>query len=235
MAIEKPTERERIVNFEKQIEFDKVKDLWMGLAMTESAREKIRQTTFILEEGELRKQIRDTTNSRKLLEKLGMPPLQEVEEIREILAISEKGDCLTPWQLERMEKGITAIRRLKDYLDRGKTDNNPLAYYEENLDAVETLREEISRQIRNGAVDDYASKELRQIRSDIVRCEEQMKQKAEQVMRASRECMADNFCTTRSGRICVPVKKEYKFKIPGSVIDRSATGNTFFIEPAGVA
>ncbi len=234
MAIEKPTERERIVNFEKQIEFDKVKDLWMGLAMTESAREKIRQTTFILEEGELRKQIRDTTNSRKLLEKLGMPPLQEVEEIREILAISEKGDCLTPWQLERMEKGITAIRRLKDYLDRGKMYENPLAYYEENLYAAEELGEEISRQIRSEAVDDYASGELHQIRSRITKCEEQMKQKAEQIMRANQNYMADSYCTLRNGRICVPVKKEYRGKISGSVADKSATGNTLFVEPAAV-
>ena len=74
------TERERIMNFEKQTEFDKVKELWMNLAMTEAAREQIRQTPFILEEGKLRKQIRDTTNSRKLLEKLGTPPLQDVEE-----------------------------------------------------------------------------------------------------------------------------------------------------------
>ena len=62
-----------------------------------------------------------------------------------------------------------------------------------------------------------------------------MKQKAEQVMRSNKECMADTYCTLRNGRICVPVKKEYKFKISGSVIDKSATGSTLFIEPAGVA
>ena len=223
------------MNIDKQIEFDKIKEMWKGLAVTDKAKEIIEETGCYLAESELRKQLRDTTNSRILIERSGTPPLQNVAEAKEILTIAGKGECLTPYQLERVEKVLVAVRRLKDYLDRGKTDNNPLAYYEENLVAVETLREEISRQIRNGAVDDYASKELRQIRSDIVRCEEQMKQKAEQVMRANKECMADNFCTTRSGRICVPVKKEYKFKIPGSVIDRSATGNTFFIEPAGVA
>ena len=223
------------MNIDKQIEFDKIKEMWKGLAVTDKAKEIIEGTGCYLAESELRKQLRDTTNSRILIERSGTPPLQNVAEAKEILTIAGKGECLTPYQLERVEKVLVAVRRLKDYLDRGKTDNNPLAYYEENLVAVETLHEEISRQIRNGAVDDYASKELRQIRSDIVRCEEQMKQKAEQVMRANKECMADNFCTTRSGRICVPVKKEYKFKIPGSVIDRSATGNTFFIEPAGVA
>jgi dsDNA-specific endonuclease/ATPase MutS2 len=47
--------------------------------------------------------------------------------------------------------------------------------------------------------------------------------------------MADSFYALRSGRVCVPVKKEYKFKIQGSVIDKSATGNTLFVEPAGVS
>ncbi|MDE7030730.1 MAG: DNA mismatch repair protein MutS, partial [Lachnospiraceae bacterium] len=223
------------MNIEKQIEFDKIKDLWKAMALTDHVKEEIDRTGCCLAEGELRKQLRDTTNSRNFIEKLGTPPLQNVAEAKEILTIATKGDCLTPYQLERVEKVLVAVGRLKDYLNRGKQYTNPIAYYEENLDAVETLREEIARQIRNGAVDDYASKELRQIRSDIVRCEEQMKQKAEQLMRSNKECMADSYCTTRNGRVCVPVKKEYKFKVPGSVIDKSATGNTFFIEPVSVA
>lgn len=223
------------MNIDKQIELDKIKELWKNLAVTDKAKETIESVTCYLSESELGKQLKDTTNSRNLIEKLGTPPLQNVAEAKEILMIAEKGDCLTPYQLERVEKVLVAVRRLKDYLGRGTMYNNPLAYYEENLDAVETLREEISSQIRNGAVDDYASKELKQIRGDLIRCEEQMKQKAEQVMRSNKECMADSYCTTRNGRICVPVKKEYKFKISGSVIDKSATGNTFFIEPVSVA
>ena len=223
------------MNIDKQIEFDKIKEQWKNLAVTDKARESIEETACYLSEGELRKQLRDTTNSKNLLEKLGTPPLQNVDEIREIMVAAGKGDCLTPYQLERVEKVLVAVQRLKDYLNRGKIYGNPLAYYEENLDAAETLREEIRRQICGGAVDDYASKELRQIRSDLARCEEQMKQKAEQVMRANKECMADSYCTTRNGRICIPVKKEYKFKISGSVIDKSATGNTFFIEPVSVS
>ncbi len=222
------------MNIEKQIEFDKIKEQWKALAVTDRAKEMIAEASCYLVESELRKQLKDTTNSKILLEKLGMPPLQNVAEAKEILVVAEKGDCLTPYQLERVEKVLTAVMRLKDYLARGKQYENPLAYYEENLDAAAALREEISRQIRNGAVDDYASKELKQIRAEILRCEEQMKQKAEQILRANKECMADSYCTMRNGRICVPVKKEYKFRISGSVIDKSATGNTFFIEPASV-
>lgn len=223
------------MNIEKHIEFDKIKERWMSFAVTDHAKEMIAKVSCYLEESELRKQLKDTTNSKILLEKLGAPPLQNVAEAKEILTIAEKGDCLTPYQLERVEKVLVAVMRLKDYLAKGKQYENPLAYYEENLDAAKALREEISRQIRNGIVDDYASKELRQLRADMLRCEEQMKQKAEQILRANKECMADNYCTARNGRICVPVKKEYKFKISGSVIDKSATGSTFFIEPVSVA
>ncbi len=222
------------MNINKQIEFDKVKERWAELAITDPAKEKIREASLCFSENELRKLLRDTTDARNLIEKTGEPPLQNISEIKEILLIAEKGDCLTPYQFERIEKVLAAIKRLKDYLERGKMYHNSLAYYEENLDALAELREEICSKIRNGAVDDYASKELGQIRNQIIKCEEQMKQKAEQVMRSNKECMADNYCTLRNGRICIPVKKEYKFKISGSIIDKSSTGSTLFMEPSGV-
>lgn len=223
------------MNIEKQIEFDKIKELWKNLCVTDKAKEQIDKISFYLSERELRKQLKDTTDSRTMLEKLAMPPLPNVEEIKEILMAAEKGDCLTPFQLERVEKMLAAVRRLRDYLNRGKIYENAIAYYDENLDAAEDLREEISRQIRGGEVDDYASKELFQIRNQIVKCEEQMKQKAEQILRSHKEYMADSYCTLRNGRLCLPVKKEYKLKINGSVIDKSATGNTLFMEPVSIS
>ncbi len=223
------------MNTEIQIEFDKVKDIWAGFAVTDYAKEEITNTHIFLNEAELRKQLRDTSDSRELLEKLGTPPLQNMSEIKEIMTIVEKGDCLSPYQLERVEKILVVVERLRDYLHRGRQFENPLAFYDENLDAVPELREEIAEQIRSEAVDDRASKALLEIRTAIMRMEENMKQKAEQIIRNNKECMADTYYTMRNGRVCVPVKKEYKFRIPGSVIDKSSTGSTFFIEPTGVA
>ncbi len=174
------------MNIEKQIEFDRVKEIWMKLAVTEQAKDKIREAWLYFSENELKKHLKDTTDARNLIEKAGTPPLQNVSEIKDIIMIADKGDCLTPYQIERVEKVLVAVARLKDYLERGKMYNNSLAYYEENLDGLIELREEICRQIRNG-------------------------------------------------RVCIPVKKEYKLKITGSIIDKSSTGNTLFIEPASVA
>lgn len=222
------------MNIDHQIEFDKVKEIWSELAVTDWAKEKIKEVSFCYSENELKKQLRGTTDARNLIEKIGTPPLQNISEIKEVLLMVEKGDCLTPYQLERVEKVLVAIKRLKDYLERGKRYDNSLAYYQENLDSILELREEISSKIRNGSVDDYASKELEQIRKQMTKCQEQVKQKMEQIMRSHKECMAEQYCTFRNGRMCIPVKKDCRTKITGSVIDKSSTGTTLFMEPSSV-
>ena len=223
------------MNTEIQIEFNKIKEKWAELAATDYAKSVIEEASVILDEKELRKELRDTTDSRDMIEKLGAPPVQNVNEMKEVLAVVRRGDCLTPYQLERVETVLAVVERLAHYLSRGKQYGNPLAYYDENLDALDYLRDEITRQIRNETVDDRATKELFEIRTSMVQAEDKMKQRAEQIIRSNKDCMADSFYALRSGRVCVPVKKEYKFKIQGSVIDKSATGNTLFVEPVGVS
>ena len=203
--------------------------------LTARAKQQIAETVPFLSETELRKNMRDTTEARQMLEKCGTPPLVTMEGTEEILRAAEIGDCLTPDQLERAADLITAISRLKDYLNHCKQYKISAAYYEENLRVQAGLREEIRAQIRGGRIEDRATKELFSIRTDIVRTEEKMKEKAEAVLRNNKEAMSDHFCTLRNGRICVPVKKEYKFRISGSVIDKSSTGNTLFVEPTGVS
>lgn len=219
---------------ENQIEFNKVKEIWAGLAITKEAKDRIKDKWIILDESTLRAELKNTSDAKEMIEKLGNPPLQDVSEILEILEIASKGECLTPYRLERVQSILSCLERLSSYLNRGKQYNNSLAYYDETLFTYEELKEEIVRQIRPEQVDSHASKDLFDIRMKIEQLENEMIQKAESVIRTNGDYMADNFHTTRNGRICVPVKKEYRNKVQGSVIDKSSTGNTLFIEPEGV-
>ena len=97
------------------------------------------------------------------------------------------------------------------------------------------LKEEIEGAIRHGRVDDRASNTLRDIRRDLQLLEEKIKDKAEALLKSQKKFMAESFLVTRNGRLCLPVKKEYKSKIPGSTIDRSSSGSTVFIEPETIA
>jgi dsDNA-specific endonuclease/ATPase MutS2 len=217
------------------LEFDKVKEKWMEFTYTEWAKEEIKNTVPIMEESRLLARQRETTEARILLEKGGTPPLVSLEGIGELLEIAEKGGCLTGQQLEQIETTLVAVKRLKDYLNRCKQFEVSLAYYEENLKELEEVKEMIHLQIRNGLVDSNATKLLKSLRGDIEKTERRMREKADLVMKSHKECMSDSFSTIRNGHICIPVKKEYKFKISGSVIDKSSTGNTLFIEPTSVA
>ncbi len=217
---------------EISLEFDKIKDMWTDCALTEAARKAIQDTHMILSETELAARLRETTESRQMLEKCGTPPLVSLDGIEELLAAGEKGQCLMPPDLEKIATALVAVNRLKDYLARGKSHEIPLAYYEENLDPLEELREQLRYQIWNEQVSDNASRLLKNLRGDILRAQDKMREKAEAVMRANKECMSDHFSTMRNGHVCIPVKKEYKFKISGILIDKSSTGSTLFIEPA---
>ena len=220
---------------ENQIEFNKVKEIWAGFAITKEAKDRIKDKWIILDESTLRAELKNTSDAKEMIEKLGNPPLQDVSEILEILKIASKGECLTPYRLERVQSILSCLERLSSYLNRGKQYNNSLAYYDETLFTYEELKEEIVRHIRPEQVDSHASKDLFDIRMKIEQLENEMIQKAESVIRTNGDYMADNFHTTRNGRICVPVKKEYRNKVQGSVIDKSSTGNTLFVEPEGVS
>ena len=220
---------------ERILEFDKIKELWLAYAMTEHAKEKIRTIVPYLSEMELIAALRETTESKQLIEKCGNPPLVSLSGMDEVLMAVSKDDCLSAAQLELVKAALVAVRRMKDYLERGKAYDISLAYYAENLEALDDLRREIEQAVWNEQVVDNATARLQELRRNIQNCEDKMREKAEQIMRSNKECMSDNFSTIRNGRVCIPVKKEYKFRIQGVVIDKSATGNTLFIEPTAAA
>ena len=221
-------------NIERILEFDKIKEKWLEFAETKWAKDEIKKSEPYLSETKLRGKLRETTEASVLLKKAGNPPIPTLEGMNELISMSAKGECLTASQLEKIGNILTAVLRFKDYLNRCKQFDIPLAYYEENLDELKDLRDLIHLQIRNENVDDYASKLLKTLRTDISRVESKMREKADAVIRSNKECMSDMFSTIRNGHICIPVKKEYKFKISGAVLDKSSTGNTLFIEPAQV-
>ena len=219
---------------EKVLEIDKIKQEWSDYAMTETVKEKIREMAPILSESELIFRLRETTEAKKLLEICGNPPLVTLEGVTEIIKTTEQGGCLQAEQLELIRNTLVAVRRLKSYLERGKMQQISLAYYEENLSELKDVAEEIEAAVLHGTVMDKASAKLQDVRRKLARCEEKMREKADQMIRNNKKYMSDSFSTFRNGHLCIPVKKEYKYKIAGAVIDQSATGSTLFIEPSSV-
>ena len=62
-----------------------------------------------------------------------------------------------------------------------------------------------------------------------------MKSKVESMLRSNKEWFTEGFVATRNGHFVLPVKKECKNQVNGSVLDISSTGSTYFIEPTAVS
>lgn len=215
--------------------FNEIIDQLEQQASSPGAKEIIRRLSPYLSETELRKNLKDTTQARQMLDLIGTPPTPGMENVEMILNKVERYELLTPEELEETGSFLTAVKRMKEYLERGKIHQISLAYYNENLLMPEGLREELERCVRNGRIDDYASSLLLDIRKKIQLAEEKIREKAEAVLRTNKKYMSEQFIVNRNGRVCLPVKKDYKSKVEGSVIDKSSTGTTFFVEPASVA
>lgn len=224
-----------MINTEKILEFDVIKRKLSDLAYTSKAKTEIENLAPYLSEAEVKKKLRETTEAKTMIEKCGVPPATALKGIRGYIETAQKGGCLTPEELEEIAMTLTAVRRLRDYLNRCKMFRISLAYYEENLESLDDIREELHAKIRSGRVDDYASKTLKSLREAIERTDAKMHEKADQAIRANKAYVSDHFSTLRNGHICIPVKKEYKFRVSGSVMDKSSTGSTLFIEPSSVA
>jgi len=224
----------KMIKTDTILEFDKIRNRLMELSHTECAKALFENMTPYLEESEVLARLRETTEAKQMIEEYGNPPIATMSEIKNMMKSAEKGECLSAQQLEQVALMLTAVKRLKDYLNRCKLLTLSLPYYEENLDFLEEIREELNEKIRGGRVDDYATPTLKNLRNKIEQTETKMRDKADLVMRSNKEWMSDHFSTTRNGRICLPVKKEYKFKINGTVVDKSSTGSTLFMEPVSV-
>ncbi|HOO28325.1 MAG TPA: DNA mismatch repair protein MutS, partial [Lachnospiraceae bacterium] len=220
---------------EQLIEFDRIKEQLAEFSCTQKGKQAAMQLKPYLSETEVRTGQRETSEARAMFEKCGNPPVTALEGIEEWIGAAQRGECLSPWQLEQIRAILNAVGRMKDYLNHCKQYQISLAYYEENLDSMEELRLEISEKIRGERVDDFASRLLKTLREEIDAADAKMHEKADAAIRANKACMSDSFSTIRSGHLCIPVKKEYKYKIKGAVIDKSATGNTMFIEPLAVS
>ena len=61
---------------ENQIEFNKVKEIWAGFAITKEAKDRIKDKWIILDESTLRAELKNTSDAKEMIEKLGNPPLQ---------------------------------------------------------------------------------------------------------------------------------------------------------------
>lgn len=218
----------------KMLEFQEMIMRLKGYTVTERAGRRLEELEPVLDKGELEARLHETTEARILLDRDGTPPLSTTGAVRELVLGAEKGDLLSIEELEQISQFATLVMRLKRYLSKSEGMNIRISEYGKGMIDLTILKEEIERCIRNSHIDDCASRELKEVRRKKEHLLNNIRTKLESILRSKKECFSESFVSNRNGHYTLPVKREHKLQINGSVIDVSASGATYFIEPSSV-
>ena len=222
------------MNTNQTLEFIEIQNQLANLALSQNAKRKILNLHPYLAEAECKRHMEETTQAKQLMLLAGTPPLSAMDELLELLELTEIGAMLNPEQLTAVTVFLASCKRMKGYLQKADNSQIAIASYGSTFYVLEELYDEISNCIRNNRIDDCASPALRDIRRKIELANQAIKTKLESILRTHKEWFEDGYVATRNGRFVLPVKKKFKNQISGSVIDVSGTGNTYFIEPSAV-
>jgi len=216
------------------LEYDQILEMLSGNAASDNAKEKLMALRPSLSITEVRAKIKETTDARRILDSMGTPPLPTMKDIKTLLELAEKGSMLTAEQLTFIGQFLSSCNRMKNYLKKSEFLDVDIAYYGKALQDLTPLLEEINLSIRNDRVDDSASKELKDTRRKIEMTKSDIRSKLENMLRTKKDWFSEGFISNRNGHYVLPVKKEYKHQVGGSVMGTSSTGSTCFIVPNAV-
>lgn len=186
---------------------------------------------------EIRARLETTSEARRLLEERPGTSVGGAHDVRSLVQDAGRGQVLPPTDLLDIRDTLLAGRRLQRSLGRLANQFPHLALMASRVRPCEDLIEEISRCIdERGDIRDDASPELSRIRREVDSAHSRIQNRLDSIISSSRNSsyLQEAIITRREGRYVIPVKAQYKDKIPGVVHDRSASGVTLFIEPLSV-
>ena len=187
---------------------------------------------------EIRKAQAETKDALSRLFKQGSTSFGGNKDIGFTVKTLEIGSTLSSVELLKIAKLLDNVNRIKTYGRRDKEDApaDSLDEYFELLTPLTFLANEINRCIlAEDEIADDASSTLKSIRRSMVTTNDKIHSQLLSMVNGSyRSYLQDAVITMRNNRYCIPVKAEYKSQVHGMVHDQSATGSTFFIEPAAV-
>ena len=172
----------------------------------------------------------------------------------------EKGQTISTAELQKVAALLESVQRIKQYARpqgvRSQLEDVPASKHTpdsaegaastdttdsltprfDTLCPLATVAAEINRCILSDTqIADDASPGLRSVRRHMAQANAKIhSQLASMISGQAKAYLQDAVITMRDGRYCIPIRSEHKNQVPGMIHDRSASGSTFFIEPAAV-
>ena len=214
--------------------FTTIKEQLAGHALSEAAKAKCLVLQPAASAAEAASRLGDTTQAKRIIEHVGTPPCADMWELARAMGHIGIGAMLSVDRIWHVHGFLVSCRRMKTYLKRAEDLEAEVASYGASISDLSELETEIERCIRGGEVDDKATPLLADLRRKMLAAGEQIKMKLDAILRKNKALFSESFVAMRGGRYTLPVKRECKFEVAGTLVEMSNTGGTCFIEPASV-
>ena len=223
----------------RTLEYDKIIEKLISLASSSEAKKRCEQLEPLTDEREIKDAQTNTKDALTRILRQGSVSFSGISDVNASLQRLRLGASLSALELLRVCLLLETTKRLKRFARERKEEEkrDSLDAMFTALDPLTPLQDEIRRCIiSEDEIADDASLKLRGIRKNIRGMNDRVHAQLNKMMaqESTRNYLQDAVITMRGDRFCLPVKAEYKSKIPGMVHDQSSSGSTVFIEPLAV-
>ena len=220
------------------LEFHKIINELMELALLESTKEKFLDIDIIKEKSVLDKELvlmSEMIDFYKFDDGLELTGLADLS--RMFKSIDVIGSYLSSEDFSLLKRNLAIFRiskgRAKNVRDKYKTIWNLFSDAQEVKDIENFISEAIDD---NGELKDDASFGLRDVRRQKQNINANIKEKFDDLVsnKETQRAVQERIITKRNDRYVIAVKTDFKGLIKGIEHDRSATGSTVYIEPINI-
>lgn len=186
------------------------------------------------EPAEVERRLAETAEARDALGKNDQLGIGGARDVREAVRLAARGGVLEPQTFLEIRDTLLSGRNIQRALSRFGAIYPQLTTITNAIEPSGALVAEINRCIDDsGEVRDTASPELAVIRREVRVVHDRLLAKLQRMVSDAGNApyLQEALVTQRGGRYVIPVKADFKGRIPGVVHDQSASGMTLFIEP----
>lgn len=218
------------------LEFDQVLAIVASFASSDLGKQATRRLYPSTDPKWIQTRCAQARQLQDLLEKGQRLPLAGIRDIRPLLdRLGRKQTVLEPDELIQISQTLKAANRVRGFLLGLETERfRELRCLSEHLYDLHRLVEAINQSIDTDCkVRSTASVKLATLRDSISQLKARIHQRYEQIISDPQvhKALENDKIVTRHGRPVLAVKAHYKSYIRGTVLDRSNTGATLYVEP----
>lgn len=222
---------------EKCLELDAVLKIVSDEAGFEDSAERILGLTPNYNYEDAVNALKKTGDAYDIAAKFGTPRVSGVKNVNNTLKRAKSGGNLSLSELLDIGEVLRNVRGVSQFREQFSGVETSLDYYFDSLFPNKYFEEKIfTCIISEDTVSDAASPLLADIRRNIRRENQQIRERLDKLIRSQshQKHLQDAIVTQRDGRFVIPVKQEHRGEIEGLVHDTSSSGATLFIEPTAV-